>query len=203
MVGKALLNFKLKLRWNHFNLENWHYLWEKCLYSIVKKLAQNICASFTWSSPSSHRVSGFKYFKGAKPLNKSQNRRQVKNSLKKTADILQYQQWFLSFQWRLKDECKNSVFMTRHYLDLSGASDWLRQISHMARPIRSTPKISVVTTISQMSICGETSGGTEKCWLFSQVSWKKRHFVSSIISLHYCTQANSNIIWMQCTINDR
>ena len=148
MVGKALLNFKLKLRWNHFNLENWHYLWEKCLYSIVKKLAQNICASFTWSSPSSHRVSGFKYFKGAKPLNKAQNRRQVKKkALKKTADILQYQHWILSSQWCLRDECKNSILMTRHYLDLSGASDWLRQISHMARPIRSTPKISVVTSM--------------------------------------------------------
>ena len=147
MVGKALLNFKLKLRWNHFNLENWHYLWEKCLYSIVKKLAQNICAPFTWSSPSGHRVRGFKYFKGAKPLNKSQNRRQVKKSLKKTADILQYEHWFLSSQWRLRDECKNSILMTRHYLDLSGASDWLRQISYMARPIRSTPKISVVTSM--------------------------------------------------------
>ena len=177
MVGKALLNFKLKLRWNHFNLENWHYLWEKCLYSIVKKLAQNICASFTWSSPSSHRVSGFKYFKGAKPLNKAQNRRQVKKkALKKTADILQYQHWFLSSQWCLRDECKNSILMTRHYLDLSGASDWLRQISHMARPIRKhsqdlgSNQHGISMLISQMSICGETSGGTEKCWLFSQVS---------------------------------
>ena len=147
MVGKALLNFKLKLSWNHFNPENWHYLWEKCLYSIVKKLAQNICASFTWSSPSSHRVSGFKYFKGAKPLNKAQNRRQVKKYPEKTADILRCQHWFLSSQWRLRDECKNSILRTRRYLDLSGASDWLRQISHVAQQIRSTPKIWVVTSM--------------------------------------------------------
>ena len=35
--------------------------------------------------------------------------------------------------------------MTRHYPDLSGASDWLNQISHATRPIRSTTQIWVVT----------------------------------------------------------
>ena len=48
----------------------------------------------------------------------------------------------------------------------------------MARPIRSTSQIWVVTRhqygisalISQMSFGGETSGGIAKCWLFSQTS---------------------------------
>ena len=40
---------------------------------------------------------------------------------------------------------RNSILMTRHYPDLSKASDWLRQISHEARPIRSTTQIYGVT----------------------------------------------------------
>ena len=35
--------------------------------------------------------------------------------------------------------------MTRHYSDLGSASDWLKQISHEARPIRSSTQIWVVT----------------------------------------------------------
>ena len=35
--------------------------------------------------------------------------------------------------------------MTRHYPDLGSASDWLKQISHAARPIRSITQIWVVT----------------------------------------------------------
>ena len=66
--------------------------------------------------------------------------------------------------------------MTRHYPDLGSASDWLNQISHAARPIRSTTQIWVVTRhqygisahVSQMSFRGETRGGIAKCRLFSQ-----------------------------------
>ena len=68
--------------------------------------------------------------------------------------------------------------MTRHYPDLGSASDWLNQISHAARPIRSTTQIWVVTRhqygisalVSQTSFGGETSGSVTKCWLFSQAS---------------------------------
>ena len=64
--------------------------------------------------------------------------------------------------------------MTRHYPDLGSASDWLNQISHAARPIRSTNQILVVTPhqygisalVSQTSLDGETSGSVAKCWLF-------------------------------------
>ena len=66
--------------------------------------------------------------------------------------------------------------MTRHYPDLGSASDWLNQISHAARPIRSTAQIWVVTRhqygisalVSQTSFGGETSGDVAKCRLFSQ-----------------------------------
>ena len=68
--------------------------------------------------------------------------------------------------------------MTRHYPDLGSASDWLNQISHAARPIRSTTQIWVVmrhqygisALVPQTSFGGETSGSVAKCWLFSQAS---------------------------------
>ena len=77
---------------------------------------------------------------------------------------------------RLRNERRNSILMTLHYSDLSSASDWLNQISHTARPIRSTTLIWVVTRhqygisapVSQTSFGGETSGSVAKCWLFSQ-----------------------------------
>ena len=37
---------------------------------------------------------------------------------------------------RLKNDCRNSILMTYHYPDLGSASDWLKQISLAARPIR-------------------------------------------------------------------
>ena len=68
--------------------------------------------------------------------------------------------------------------MTRHYPDLGSASDWLNEISHAARPIRSPTKIWVVTRhqyeisalVSQTSFGGETSGSVAKCRLFSQAT---------------------------------
>ena len=68
--------------------------------------------------------------------------------------------------------------MSRHYPDLGSASDWLNQISHAARPIRSTTQIWVVTRhqygisalVSQTSFGGETSGCVTKCRLFSQAT---------------------------------
>ena len=69
--------------------------------------------------------------------------------------------------------------MTRHYPDLGSASDWLKQISLAAPPIRSTTKIWVVTRhqygisvlVSQTSFRGETTGGVAKCRLFSKATF--------------------------------
>ena len=81
-------------------------------------------------------------------------------------------------KWLLRNERRNSILMTRHYPDLGSASDWLNQISHAARPIRSTTQIWEVTShqygisalFSQTSFGGETSGSVTKCRLFSQAS---------------------------------
>ena len=63
--------------------------------------------------------------------------------------------------------------MTGHYPDLGSASDWLNQISHAVRPIRSTTQIWVVTLhqygisalVSQTLFGGETGGSVAKCRL--------------------------------------
>ena len=75
----------------------------------------------------------------------------------------------------LRNECRNSILMTCHYPDLRSVSDWLKQVSQVARPIRSTTQIWVVkhhqygisTLVSQTSFRGETVGGVAKCCLFS------------------------------------
>ena len=59
--------------------------------------------------------------------------------------------------------------------DLDDASDWLKQVSYAARPIRSPTQIWVVTSYqywisaldSQTLFRGENSGGVAKCGIFS------------------------------------
>ena len=75
-------------------------------------------------------------------------------------------------KWRLRNERRNSILMTRHHTDLGSASDRLNQISYAARPIRSTTQTWIVTRhqygicalVSQTSFGGETSSIT-KCFL--------------------------------------
>ena len=55
-------------------------------------------------------------------------------------------------------------------------NNWLKQISHAARPIRSTtqmwevtrPQYRISVLVSQSSFGGETSGSVSKCRLYSQ-----------------------------------
>ena len=63
----------------------------------------------------------------------------------KTADISRCHHSCFPAKWRPRNERRNSILMTRHYSDLGSASDWLKQIPHLARPIRGTTKIWVVT----------------------------------------------------------
>ena len=91
-------------------------------------------------------------------------------------------------KWRLRNERRNSILMTHHYPDLGSASDWLSQISQMARPIRSTTHIWVVmccqygvsALVSQMSFGGETSGSIAKCRLFSHASTRSAMHTLSV-----------------------
>ena len=81
-------------------------------------------------------------------------------------------------KWRLRNERRNSILMTRHYPDLGSASDWSCRVGNLIQPIRSTTQIWVVTRhqygisalVSQTSFGGETSGSVAKCRLFSQAT---------------------------------
>ena len=96
-------------------------------------------------------------------------------SLRKQPTLSDATAGFLA-KWRLRNKRRNSILMTRHYPDLASPSDWLKKISHAARPIRSTTQIWVVTRqqygisalVFQTSFRGETSGYVAKCRLFSQ-----------------------------------
>ena len=66
--------------------------------------------------------------------------------------------------------------MMRHFPDLGNAFVWLKQISLVAQPIRSTTEIWIVmchqyvisSLVSYTSIHGQTSDGIAECWLFSR-----------------------------------
>ena len=92
----------------------------------------------------------------------------------KTADISRCHHWFPR-KMTSKNECTTSILMTRHYPDLGGASDRLKQISDAPRPIRSNTQIWVATChqhgISQTSFRGENSDNVTKWRLFSQPTY--------------------------------
>ena len=68
----------------------------------------------------------------------------------------------LPAKWRLRNERRNSILMTRHYPDLGSASDWSCRVGNLIQPIRSATRIWAVTRhqygisalVSQTSFCG-------------------------------------------------
>ena len=78
-------------------------------------------------------------------------------------------------KWRLRNERRKTILMTRHYPDLGSTSDWFEA---KFQPIRISTLIWVASSVwisslvSQMSFRGETTGGVAKCRLFSQVKMK-------------------------------
>ena len=48
-------------------------------------------------------------------------------------------------EWRLRNECRNSILMTRHFSDLSRPSDWFSREGNLLQAIKSTSQIWVVT----------------------------------------------------------
>ena len=61
-----------------------------------------------------------------------------KHTMVLTQPIFRRHRWFPS---KMTSEHRNSTQMTRHYPVLGSGSDWLRQISHAARPITGTTRI--------------------------------------------------------------
>ena len=81
-------------------------------------------------------------------------------------------------KWRLRNERRDSILITRYYPDLGSVSDWSWRERNLPQPIRSTTQIWVVmrhqygisAPVSQTSIREKTSGGVAKCRLFRQAS---------------------------------
>ena len=79
-----------------------------------------------------------------------------------TADIWRRYHWFPA-KWRVRNERRNSILMTRHCSDLGSVSNWSRRVGNLIQPIRSTTQIWVVTRhqygisalLSQTSFGGE------------------------------------------------
>ena len=73
-----------------------------------------------------------------------------KPSIKRQLGSLRKQQTFcdaitgLPTKWHLRNECRNSILMTRHFLQLGSASDWPCHVGNLLQPIRSTTQIWVV-----------------------------------------------------------
>ena len=73
-------------------------------------------------------------------------------------------------KWRLRNEHRNSILMTRHYPDSGSVSDWLNQISHAAWPIKGNslskqPTFRVATTgFPSKWRVSRTSVETPYCW---------------------------------------
>ena len=97
-------------------------------------------------------------------------------------------------KWRLRNERRNSTVTTCYCLDRN-ASDWFKQISLVARPVRSTAAIRVVTRhqygictslVPQTSFRGETSGGVAKCRLVSMSTSRGLRWQNPVIRLCNC-----------------
>ena len=66
-------------------------------------------------------------------------------------------------KWRLRNDCKNSILITCHFPDLNSSSDWLRQSSLAAQPIRSTwSQIQASDTSSVCSYFSDVFSGHEE-----------------------------------------
>ena len=63
-------------------------------------------------------------------------------------------------KWRLRDDRRNSIPMTRNYPDLGSASDWSCRVGNLIQSIRSTTQIWVVTRRQYgISLVSQTSFG--------------------------------------------
>ena len=106
-------------------------------------------------------------------------------------------------KWRLRNERRNSILMTRPYPDLGSASDWLKQIFFAVWPIKSITQIWVVTRhqygisalVSQTSFRGKPASVVAKCRLFFSHG---SHYVNSLISLP-CSESQQLVSSRCCT----
>ena len=89
-------------------------------------------------------------------------------------------------KWRLRNERRKTILLTRHYPDLGSASDWMKQIStnqnHYPDMGKDTSLVWNSSLVSQTPFLVETRGGVEKCRLFSQASRNTEHSANKVES---------------------
>ena len=76
-------------------------------------------------------------------------------------------------KWRLRSECRNSILMTRHYLDLNSASDWFRRTTQIWVATRLT-QIKTDTLIGKFRISRRPWDEHDCEANASQRLWKKK-----------------------------
>ena len=70
-------------------------------------------------------------------------------------------------KWRLRNERRNFIAMTCHYPDPDSASDWLKQISHMARPIRiSSRNWEILFTLMDRMITNDILSRVQRLYMY-------------------------------------
>ena len=110
-------------------------------------------------------------------------------------------------KWRLRNERRNSIPMTRHYPDLGSTSDWSCRVGNLIQQIRSTTQIWVVAifgdpgAVSRAGRKGATrvfKRGRKSPWvptltgLFVNGQTKAVSWLGTENALYYCAQsANS------------
>ena len=71
-------------------------------------------------------------------------------------------------KWRLRNERKNSILMTRYYPDLGRATDWLKIFFSQSEVLPGyVCRDTSYAVASQTSFRGEISGDVATCRLFS------------------------------------
>ena len=102
-------------------------------------------------------------------------------------------------KWRLRNKCRNSILMTRHYPDLGTAPDWSFRVWNLPQPIRSTTQIWVVTCqygiswlISPMSVRGETIGDVV-CFLRLELTFT---LIKTVLSLFDFLGEVKSLTWV-------
>ena len=114
-------------------------------------------------------------------------------------------------KWRLRNERRNCILMTRHYRDLGRASDWSCRAGKFATQIWVVMRhqYGISALVSQTSFRGKTSGGVAKCrvsavfsgYLLGQnkklkesVSIKKTKLLC-LTNSHYCADWVLGSLW--------
>ena len=94
-------------------------------------------------------------------------------------------------KWRPRNERRNTILMTHHHQDLVGVSDWLKQISHLGWPLRSTTLIWVVTRN------GFSAFGPQTSFCVEIIRWCCKTAAVFLLLLFFFFRLQSTLVMIQ------